>query len=121
MSKPVKDMMTNEYTNRFTDVDNACVVSVVGLDGVSSNQLRGELKERNIHLQVVKNSLIYSQSNGHKLLNSLVAQWTSFDDHLHKRIQSEGKLVLGEGAASVPLFILAAAGAAVVTWELRRS
>ena len=32
-----------------------------------------------------------------------------------------GKLVLGEPAAAVPLFVMAALGAVVVTWELRRS
>jgi len=57
MSKPVKDLITQEYKNKYGELDNACVVSVIGLDAISTNQLRGELRSKNIRLQVVKNSL----------------------------------------------------------------
>ncbi len=57
MSKPVKDLVTNEYKALFGDVDGACVVSVIGLDAISTNKLRGELRAKNIQLKVVKNSL----------------------------------------------------------------
>ena len=57
MSKPVKDLVTNEYKNMFSSADGACVVSVIGLDAIATNKLRGELRNRQIHLKVVKNSL----------------------------------------------------------------
>ena len=57
MSKPVKEMLTQEYRRRYAGVDGACLVSVIGLDAISTNRLRGELKARNIRLQVIKNSL----------------------------------------------------------------
>lgn len=57
MSKPVKDLMTREYEERYGELNGACVVSVIGLDAVSSNLLRRELRTRQLRLQVVKNSL----------------------------------------------------------------
>lgn len=57
MSKPVKDLVTNEYKQLFGDIDGACVVSVIGLDAISTNKLRGELRKKQISLKVVKNSL----------------------------------------------------------------
>jgi len=57
MSKPVKEMLTQEYRRRYAGVEGACLVSVIGLDAVSTNRLRRELKAANIRLQVIKNSL----------------------------------------------------------------
>ncbi|HSW45382.1 MAG TPA: 50S ribosomal protein L10 [Phycisphaerae bacterium] len=57
MSKPVKDLITREYKDRYGEVSSACVVSVIGLDAISTNKLRGELRSRNLRLQVIKNSL----------------------------------------------------------------
>ena len=57
MSKPVKDLITKEYRRLYSEVDSACVVSVIGLDAISTNKLRGELHEKGICLRVVKNSL----------------------------------------------------------------
>lgn len=57
MSKPVKDLITNEYQSRYGKLSNACVVSVIGLDAISTNKLRGELQSKKISLQVVRNSL----------------------------------------------------------------
>jgi large subunit ribosomal protein L10 len=57
MSKPVKDLIAREYRRRYEGVDSACVVSVIGLDAISTNRVRGELGSQNIRLQVVKNSL----------------------------------------------------------------
>jgi len=57
MSKPVKDLITKEYHRLYADVRNACVVSVVGLDAISTNRLRGELHKKDISLRVIKNSL----------------------------------------------------------------
>src|SRR5687767_4221337 len=57
MSKPVKDLITKEYKKRYEGQDSACVISVIGLDAISTNKLRNELKKKNIRFQVVKNSL----------------------------------------------------------------
>jgi large subunit ribosomal protein L10 len=57
MSKPVKDLMSRQYRQRYEGVQSACVVSVIGLDAVSTNRLRGELRAKDLRLQVVKNSL----------------------------------------------------------------
>jgi len=57
MSKPVKDLITQEYKKVYRDLDSACVVSVIGLDAISTNKLRGELRQKEIRLQVIKNSM----------------------------------------------------------------
>lgn len=57
MSKPVKDLITAEYKKLYGDLNSACVVSVVGLDAVSTNRFRGELRSKDIQLRVIKNSL----------------------------------------------------------------
>ena len=57
MSKPVKDLVTKEYKDRYGELDSACVVSVIGLDGVAANRLRRELLAKRVRLQTVKNSL----------------------------------------------------------------
>lgn len=57
MSKAVKDLITGEYKTRYDGVDSACVVSVIGLDAVSTNRLRGDLLDKGVRLHVVKNSL----------------------------------------------------------------
>lgn len=57
MSKPVKDLITDEYKARFAAKQSACVISVIGMNGLAANKFRGELKKRHLRLQVVKNSL----------------------------------------------------------------
>ena len=57
MSKPIKNLITSDYQRRYGEVASACVVSVIGLDAISTNKLRGELRKRSLRLQVVKNSL----------------------------------------------------------------
>ena len=58
MSKPVKDLITQEYESRYSGVASACVVNVIGLDAISTNRLRNELNAKKIRLQVVRNSLV---------------------------------------------------------------
>lgn len=57
MSKPVKDIVTNEIAARYKGVDSACVVDLTGLDSIKTHKLRGGLRQKGIELHVVKNRL----------------------------------------------------------------
>ena len=64
MSKYVKDLVSKHYAQRLEGVDDALVVNVIGLDANQSVVLRKELREKNIQLLVVKNSLVKRASEG---------------------------------------------------------
>jgi large subunit ribosomal protein L10 len=57
MSKPVKAMLRRELIRRLEGVDALVVLSLAGVDGMAANRLRGSLREKNIHLTVVKNAV----------------------------------------------------------------
>lgn len=57
MSKTVKRLMIKEYEDRYGTSANACLVNVIGLDAVATNQLRGRLRAEELRLQVLKNRL----------------------------------------------------------------
>jgi len=64
MSKYVKNLVAGHYKNRLEDVDDALLVNVVGLDANSSVVLRKRLREKNIQLMVVKNSMARRATEG---------------------------------------------------------
>ena len=64
MSKHVKDLITNEFKNRLQGVTEALLVNVVGLDANSNVVLRRQLREKNIKLMVIKNSLARRATEG---------------------------------------------------------
>ena len=57
MSKYVKNLMMEDLRRRLAGVDAAVLVNVSRLKGVTTTQLRRELREKKITLMVVKNSL----------------------------------------------------------------
>lgn len=57
MSKPVKEMITNELRGRWEGVTDALLVDVAPLEGTTNVALRKALREKNIEVMVVKNSL----------------------------------------------------------------
>ncbi len=67
MSKYVKDLVTRDIKRQLNGVVDAVVVSCVGMDANTTNQLRGELCEKNINLLVVKNSLARRAAEGTNL------------------------------------------------------
>ena len=58
MSKYVKQLITDDIAKRLEGVNDAFVVSLVGMDTNTSNVLRTLLAEKQISLMVIKNSLI---------------------------------------------------------------
>lgn len=64
MSKYVKDLVSKEIAHRLEGVGDAVLVNVVGLDAGKTFTLRRQLREKNIHLMVVKNSLARRATGG---------------------------------------------------------
>ena len=57
MSKPVKNLITNEYRAAYDGVDSACLVDLSGMTVLEQQKLRRSLREKSARLRVVKNSL----------------------------------------------------------------
>lgn len=68
MSKYVKDLVADDISRRLEGVEDAVLVNVIGMDSESSYQLRRDLRAKNIHLLVVKNSLARRACEGTSLL-----------------------------------------------------
>jgi ribosomal protein L10 len=64
MSKFVKDLITTELKGRFEGVNDLFLVNLVGLDAIKTQTLRKKLREKNIHLMMVKNSLARRATEG---------------------------------------------------------
>lgn len=64
MSKYVKDLITDELKSRFDGVTDAVLVDVVGMEANSNVELRKQLRQKNMHLLVVKNSLARRATDG---------------------------------------------------------
>ncbi len=64
MSKQLKDMITSELKRRLDGVNDAVLVNVIGMDSLSTFQLRRELRGKNLNLLVVKSSLARRAAEG---------------------------------------------------------
>ena len=67
MSKLVKDLITKDLRNRLEGVEDALLVDVIGLENNKNVALRQRLRQKNIHLLVVKNSLARRATEGTRL------------------------------------------------------
>jgi len=57
MSKPVKNLITESYRQRFAEVDGAVLIDIRGVKSNDTNRLRNELQQKQVRITVVKNSL----------------------------------------------------------------
>ena len=71
MSKRVKDLLTKDFAKRLDGVEEALLVNVIGIDANQSVLLRRQLREKNIQLIVVKNSLAKRAAEGSPLATAL--------------------------------------------------
>lgn len=67
MSKQVKQLVANDIRKRLNGVQDAVLVNVIGLDTAKTFALRKKLREKNISLLVVKNSLARMATEGTSL------------------------------------------------------
>ncbi len=86
MSKYVKGLITDDLSRRLDGVEDAVLVNVIGLDANKSHTLRKSLREKNIHLLVVKSSLARRATEGTRLgaafegaTGSLAVAWGAED------------------------------------------
>jgi large subunit ribosomal protein L10 len=86
MSKFVKSLIMDDLRQRLGSVENALLVSVAGLNAIKNNKLRMALKDKNISLLVIKNSLARRATEGTPLAaafeqmeGSLALAWGSED------------------------------------------
>jgi len=64
MSKYVKNLITDHFRNRLQGVNDALLVDMVGLDANANTRLRMQLRQKNIQVMVVKNSLAARAAEG---------------------------------------------------------
>ncbi len=57
MSKYVKEMLTRDLANRLDGIENCVLANVIGLNANATSSLRKRLRDKDISLMVVKNSL----------------------------------------------------------------
>lgn len=67
MSKPVKNLITEQYRELFQHVDGAVVVDIRGIPANTTNAMRADLASKHIKVSVVKNSLAVRAFQGHAL------------------------------------------------------
>jgi ribosomal protein L10 len=67
MSKQVKGLITGEIKAKLQDVQDCLVVNVVGMDAITTTNLRKALRAKSISMVVVKNTLARKATEGTSL------------------------------------------------------
>ena len=64
MSKYVKNLVAEHLRGRLQNVHSALLVNMIGLDANTNTRLRAELRNKNIQVMVIKNSLAARAAEG---------------------------------------------------------
>lgn len=64
MSKYVKNLISDHFRETLEGVHDLVVVNVVGMEANAATRLRAELRDKNIHLMAIKNSLAARAAQG---------------------------------------------------------
>ena len=64
MSKPIKNLITNAYKDKFGDLEGAVMIDIRGVASNDNNELRSTLAQKAISVSVVKNSLAKAAFTG---------------------------------------------------------
>jgi large subunit ribosomal protein L10 len=64
MSKYVKNLITDDLRSRLQNVHDALLINLIGLSANVNSKLRAELRGKNIHVIVVKNSTASRAAEG---------------------------------------------------------
>lgn len=67
MSKYVKNLIADDIRQRLQNVHDALLVNMVGLNANANTRLRKELRSKNIHVLVIKNSMAARATEGTSL------------------------------------------------------
>jgi large subunit ribosomal protein L10 len=67
MSKYVKNLIAEDLRERLRNIHDALLVNMIGLDANSNTRLRAELRAKNIHVIVIKNSMAARATAGTSL------------------------------------------------------
>ncbi len=67
MSKTVKDLLTKDIASRLSEVESCLVANVIGLEANDTVLLRKRLREKDIRLMVIKNSMARRATEGTSL------------------------------------------------------
>ena len=57
MSKKVKNLIEKDLNGRFKDLDGVAVISPRGIAATKTNEIRRRLREKGLHMTVVKNTM----------------------------------------------------------------
>lgn len=120
MSKYVKDLLTKDISSKLDGVQEAVLVNVIGLTANQSVTLRRDLRDKDIKLVVVKNSLVQRATEGTPLAaafenceGTLAVMWGADDivtlakeasrlndDHAFDAFQTRGGVMDGEALSA---------------------
>lgn len=64
MSKPIKEMIIDDYKKRFNELEGALIVDVRGMTSNDNNAFRRGLQKKNIRVTIIKNALAKKAFHG---------------------------------------------------------